>query len=67
MARKKRKHQKRRNVSVEGFPGNAANSELAAWMHQLRRSSAAQRHTPKPRKGTRRQRERQAIRDQQKN
>lgn len=63
MAKKNRKHQKRRNESVEGFRP-AANPELAAWMHQLRSSSAAVRHTPKPRKGSRSRRKRQAIRDQ---
>lgn len=41
-----------------------ANPQMAHWMRELRKSSAATRHTPKPRKGTRRQRERQAIRDQ---
>lgn len=39
------------------------NIELARAMHGLRSSSAAQRHTPKPRKGTRSARERAAIRD----
>lgn len=66
MPRRNQKHQKRRNESIPGFSGSS-NPELAAWMHQLRSSSAAQRHTPKPRKGTRRERERQAIRDQQRN
>jgi hypothetical protein len=41
-----------------------ANPELARWMRALRSSSAAQRHVPAPRKGTRRERERQALRDQ---
>lgn len=41
-----------------------ANPELAHAMRELRKSSAAQRHTPKPRKGTRREREREAIRDE---
>ncbi|MDO4254368.1 MAG: hypothetical protein Q4C81_04360 [Kocuria sp.] len=62
----KRRHQKKSRESVEGFRG-IPNPELASWMHQLRSSSAAQRHVPKPRKGTRRERERQAIRDQQRN
>lgn len=53
---------KNRRKSVEGFRGTP-NPELARWMHQLRSSSAAQRHTPAPRKGTRRERERQALRD----
>lgn len=66
MPRLNRKRQKRRNESVPGFQGTS-NPELAHWMNQLRGSSAAQRHTPKPRKGTRRERERQAIRDQQSN
>ncbi|WP_247040291.1 hypothetical protein [Arthrobacter rhizosphaerae] len=60
----KRKHQRKSRESVEGFRGTQ-NPELARWMHLLRSSSAAQRHTPTPRKGTRRERERQAIRDQQ--
>lgn len=41
-----------------------ANPELAAAMRELRRSSAAQRHTPKPRKGSRQDRLKRAIRDQ---
>lgn len=43
---------------------NVANPELAHWMRELRKSNAAQSHTPKPHRGTRRERERQAIRDQ---
>lgn len=62
----KPKRQKKLRESVEGFRGTP-NPELAHWMHQLRSSSAAQRHTPAPRKGTRRERERQALRDQQRN
>lgn len=62
----KRKHQKKSRESVEGFRGTP-NPELARWMHKLRSSSAAQRHAPAPRKGTRRERERQALRDQQRN
>ena len=42
-----------------------ANPELAAAMRELRRSSAAQRHTPRPRKGSRQDRLQKAIRDQQ--
>lgn len=45
----------------------SSNPDQAHWMRELGKSSAAQRHTPKPRKGTRRERERQAIRDQQRN
>lgn len=60
----KRKHQKRRHVRTEGFIPTA-NPEWAKAEAERRRSSAAQRHTPKPRKGTRRERERQALRDQQ--
>jgi hypothetical protein len=59
-----RKHQQRSRESVSDFEGNIANPELAHWMHQLRSSSAASRHTTKARKGTRRSRERLAIRDQ---
>ncbi|QOT16730.1 hypothetical protein [Paenarthrobacter sp. YJN-5] len=56
--------QKRRQHSLtEGFRP-WANPEQAHWMRELRKSSATQRHTPKPRKGTRREKERQAIRDQ---
>ncbi|MFI9629268.1 hypothetical protein [Streptomyces sp. NPDC052042] len=60
------KPRKRSRKSTEGFRPTA-NPEQAHWMRELGKSSAAQRHTPKPRKGTRRERERQAIRDQQKN
>lgn len=42
-----------------------ANPELAAAMRELRRSSAAQRHTPRPRKGSRPVRLQSAIRDQE--
>lgn len=59
MSQKRRQH-----YSTEGFRPSA-NPEQAHWMRELRKSSATQRHTPKPRKGTRRERERQAIRDQQ--
>lgn len=41
-----------------------ANPERAAAMHGLRSSSAAQPHTPKPRKGTRGVRLQRAIKDQ---
>lgn len=60
-----RKHQKRRNDRIEGFRPSA-NPEQAKAMALLRRSSAANPHTPRPRKGTRAERERQAIRDQNK-
>lgn len=63
MARKNRKHQKRSNESVSGFLPTQ-NPEWAHWDRELRKSNAAGRHVPKPRKGTRRERERQAIRDQ---
>lgn len=66
MPRRNHKHQKRRNESVPGFRPSS-NPEQAHWVRELSRSSAAQRHVPTPRKGTRRERERQAIRDQQKN
>jgi hypothetical protein len=45
-------------------PDSHANPKLAHWMRELRKSSAAQPHVAKPYKGTRRQRERQALRDQ---
>lgn len=60
----KQKHQKRHRVTTEGFTP-VANPELAKAMAELRRSSATQHHTPKPRKGTRRERERRALRDQE--
>lgn len=63
MAKKNRKHQKRKHESTSGFLPSQ-NPEWAHWDRELRKSSAADRHTPKPRKGTRRERERQAIRDQ---
>lgn len=66
MSSTNRKRQQRSRKAVPGFTGSA-NPERARWVHQLRSSSAAQRHTPTPRKGTRRERERQAIRDQQRN
>lgn len=56
----------RKNIRREGFRPSA-NPEMAHWMRELAKSNAAGRHTPKPRKGTRRERERQAIRDQQRN
>lgn len=46
-------------------PHRWANPELNRAMHGLGSSSAAQPHTPRPRKGTRAERARQAIRDQQ--
>lgn len=57
------KHKKKSRVSVAGFQPTS-NPEQAHWMRELGKSSATQRHVPTPRKGTRRQRERQAIRDQ---
>lgn len=66
MGRKNRKHQKRRHESTSGFIPSQ-NPEWAHWDRELRKSNAAGRHIPKPRKGTRRQRERQAIRDQSRN
>lgn len=55
--------QKHKRVTVEGFVPTA-NPEQAHWRRELGKSSAAQPHTPTPRKGARRQREHQAIRDQ---
>jgi hypothetical protein len=66
MGRRNRRHQKRRNESGEGF-APTSNPEQAHWMRELGKSNAAQRHVPTPRKGSRRERERQAIRDQQRN
>lgn len=63
MAKKNRKHQRRKRETTSGFLPSQ-NPEWAHWDRELRKSSAADRHTPKPRKGTRRERERQAIRDQ---
>lgn len=59
------KHKNRR-TSVSGFHPTP-NPQQAHWMRELRKSNAAKPHTPRPRKGTRRQREQQAIRDQYKN
>ena len=59
----KRKYQKRHRESVEGFVG-VPNLEAHRWMQERRRSSATQRHVLVSRKGSRRERERQAIRDQ---
>jgi hypothetical protein len=42
-------------------PHKVANLELAKAMHGLRSSSAAEPHTPKPRKGTRAARKNKAI------
>lgn len=56
------KHTQRR-VSIEGFRP-ASNPEHAHWMRERRRSSAASRHIPAPRKGTRSQSERDGVRDQ---
>lgn len=61
----KRKHQKRHRIRTEGFVPTA-NPEWAKAEAERGRSNAAQRHVPKPRKGTRRERERRAIRDQRK-
>ena len=60
------KKNRRKHVSVEGFQPSA-NPEMARAMQELRRSNAASRHTPRPRKGTRSERERQALRDQRRN
>lgn len=60
----KRKYQKRSRESVAGFEGNAANPERTHWMRELGKSNTTQRHVPTPRKGTRREREHHAIRDQ---
>lgn len=45
-------------------PHRWANPELKRAMHALGSSSAAQPHTPTPRKGTRTEQARQAILDQ---
>lgn len=52
-----------RRITTGGFRPSA-NPEQAHWSRELGKSNAAQPHIPKPRKGTRRERERQAIRDQ---
>lgn len=56
-----------RRRARETTPGfrPSANPEQAHWMRELGKSSAAQPHTPAPRKGTRRARELESIRDQQ--
>lgn len=58
MARKRAKR-----ITVEGFQPSS-NPEQAHWRRELSKSNAAVPHIPKPRKGSRRQRERDAIRDQ---
>lgn len=60
------KKNRRKRTSVEGFRP-AANPEMARAMRELRRSNATMRHIPRPRKGTRAERERQALRDQRRN
>ena len=56
---------KRSRVTSPGFT-TPANPEQAHWMRELAKSSAAQPHTPRPRKGTRSAQIRRAIRaDQQ--
>lgn len=61
---KKRNRRNRRRDRIEGFRP-IANPELAHWDRERGKSSAASPHIAAPRKGTRRERERQAIRDQQ--
>jgi len=51
------------NVRTKGF-APTANPEMARAMAELRRSSAASRHVPAPRKGTRTAKARMAIADQ---
>jgi hypothetical protein len=57
--------QNRYRVTTPGFRPTS-NPEQAHWSRELGKSSAAQPHTPKPRKGTRTERERQTIQEQQK-
>lgn len=57
------KHQKRHRVTSAGFVPTA-NPAWAEAERERGRSNAAQRHVPRPRKGTRRERQRQALRDQ---
>lgn len=54
---------RKQRTTVEGFRPSA-NPEQAHWMRELAKSNAARPHTVKPRKGSRKERERQAIRDQ---
>lgn len=58
-----KKHQHRRHETTPGFRP-VSMPEQAHWMRELGKSSAASKHTPKPRKGSRQERRRQAIRDQ---
>lgn len=58
-----RRHQTKRRETVAGFVPTS-NPEQARWMHQLASSSAASKHTPAPRKGTRSAHKRAAIREQ---
>lgn len=58
-----KKNRRNKNYSVEGFRPSA-NPEQNKAMQALRRSNAATPHIPRSRKGTRAERERQALRDQ---
>lgn len=51
-----------KNFRAEGFRP-VGNPELAKAMAELGRSNAAQRHTPKPYKGTRTSSKKAAIKD----
>jgi hypothetical protein len=53
----------RQNVRTKGF-APSANPDMARAMAELRRSSAASRHVPAPRKGTRTAKQQIAIREQ---
>lgn len=55
---------KRKRITVPGFRPSA-NPEQAHWMRELGKGSAASPHVPTPRKGTRQERKRQAVQDQQ--
>lgn len=57
-----RKRRRRSGKKTRHMTG--ANPEMAHWGRERRKSSAAQRHTPRPRKGTRMQRERDALKNQ---
>lgn len=57
----KKQHQR---FTAAGFRPTE-NPDQAHWMRELGKSNAAQPHTPTPLKGTRTERVRQGIRDQQ--
>jgi hypothetical protein len=52
---------RKQRFTTPGFRSTAS-PEQAHWMREIGKSNAARPHTPKPRKGTRTERERLAFR-----